>query len=135
MAVAVVAGGMGAAAGVAWTGDRDGTLPDELRDLTGAREVEVRNAANEVVLRASFEGPVAADGETKVELKGSGRGEAEIEIESSAGTVRTELEVDVSGLQPNQAYSIHVDGRRAGELTTDATGRGELELSAEAGAR
>jgi hypothetical protein len=134
MTVAVVAG-LGVAARVAWTDDPAGVLPDELRDLSGAREVDVRSAAGEVVLRATFEAGVAADGETRVALKGSGKGEAEIEIESKAGPVRTELEVDVSGLQPNQVYAIHVDGRRAGELTTDGTGSGELELSAQAGAR
>jgi hypothetical protein len=130
MAVVVVLAGVGAAAQVARTEDVAGALPESMRDLTGAREVEIRDDAGQVVLRGTFAGPIAADGETKAALTGAaGTGEAEIEIESKSGARRTELEVDVEGLAANKAFAIHVDGQRAGALTTDAKGAGEIELA------
>ena len=130
VALAVVAAGVGTAVHIGRTQDVAGSLPDSMRDLRGAREVELRDEAGHVVLRGAF-AQVAGEAEVKAALTGSaGQGEAEIEVENESGSRRTELEVDVQGLAPRKVYTIHVDGQRAGELRTDADGKGEVELSA-----
>jgi hypothetical protein len=121
-----------AATRLGFTADQVGTLPDDMRNLDGAREVEIRDQAGQVVLKGTFPDPRPADGEAKAALTGTGtgKGEAELEVEVSNGSQRTELEVDVEGLAPNATYSIHVDGKRAGQMATDGAGKGEIELTA-----
>jgi hypothetical protein len=108
--------------------EQAGRLPASMADLSAAREVQVRDASDQVVLMGAFEA-ANDEGERKATLSssgGTGRGEAEIEPLDKEGY---ELEVDVEGLTAGASYAIHVDGAVAGTLTTGADGKGEIELT------
>jgi hypothetical protein len=107
-------------------------LPTTVPDLAAVSRVEVSENGT-VVLAGQF-GPEEDDGdEVKREAKlaasaGEGEGEAEVELDAGDRS-RQELEVDVERLKASTTYQVLVDGQMAGTLTTDARGKGSLELS------
>jgi hypothetical protein len=129
-AVAAVLGLAGAIAVSVEAADQTGRLPASMADLSGAREVKVRDASDQVVLLGAF-AAANAEGERKAMLSassGTARGEAEVEPLDKNGA-GFELEVDVEGLTANASYAIHLDGTIAGTVTTDADGKAEIELT------
>ena len=133
-AVAVALGLAGAIAVSVEAADQMGQLPASMADLSAAREVQVRDASDQVVLVGTF-AAANAEGERKAALSassGTARGEAEVEPLDRNGA-GFELEVDVEGLTANASYAIHVDGTVAGTVTTDAAGKGEIELTSGGG--
>jgi hypothetical protein len=107
-------------------------LPGAVADLATAARVEV-TLNGTIVLSGQF-GQESQDGDevkreaTLTPASGSGKGEAEVELDAADRT-KQELEVDVEGLTARTTYQVLVDGQLAGSLTTDARGKGSLELS------
>ena len=107
-------------------------LPSGIADLATVSRIEV--AENNAVVLAGQFGPEAEDGDEikrEAELSasnGNGKGEAEVELDAADRT-KQELEVDVEGLTARTTYQVLVDGQVAGTFTTDARGKGSLELS------
>jgi hypothetical protein len=108
-------------------------LPAGIVDLATATRVEVAEN-NTVVLSGQFGGEIDDDDEVKREavLTATGgstaKGEAEIELDT-ADRSKQELEVEVEGLTARATYQVMVDGQVAGTMTTDARGKGNLELA------
>ena len=108
------------------------SLPDVVPDLATVSRVEVAENGN-VVLAGQL-GPEAADGDevqreaALTATAGDAAGEAEVEIEAADRT-KQELEVEVERLTARTTYQVLVDGHVAGTITTDARGRGSLELT------
>ena len=125
-------------AGAAWLAaeDQKHPLPADVGDLSGATEVEVRDAAGQAVLKGRLETDTDDTRELEKLAKlapasgGAGQGEAEVEVKRAAagGAVRQEVEVKVQKLAPSTTFTIHVDGRQVGSFTTDAQGGAEVEL-------
>ena len=113
-------------------------LPAGVPDLTGVARVDVTENGN-VVLAGQFGAEVADDDEIKrgaplTATSGTAKGEAEIELDTNDRT-KQEFEVDVEGLTARTTYQVLIDGQVAGTITTDARGRGSLELSRNSNAR
>jgi hypothetical protein len=125
-------------AGAAWLAaeDQKHPLPADVGDLSSASEVEIRDAAGQAVLKGRLETDTDDNRELEKLAKltpasgGSGQGEAEVEVKRAAagGAVRQEVEVKVQKLAAGATFTIHVDGRLVGSLTTDAQGEAEVEL-------
>lgn len=133
LAVALLAG-----AGVTWlaAADQKHPLPADVGDLSNAAEVEVRDGAGQAVLRGRL-GPneeEGDEGEKKASLApasgGAGQGEAEVEVRrnASGALVRQEVEIKVEKLAAGTAFTIHVDGKQVGSVTTDAKGAADVEF-------
>jgi hypothetical protein len=106
-------------------------LPTTVADLATVSRVEV--AQNGTVVLAGQFGPEENDGDEikrEAPLTGSSNAKGEAEVELNADDrARQELEVDVEGLTAQTAYQVLVDGQVAGTLTTNARGKGSLEMS------
>ena len=107
-------------------------LPTTIADLATVSRVELTHNGG-VVLAGQFGAEIDDGDEVKREATltgadGAGKGDAEVELDTADRT-KQELEVDVEGLGPQATYQVLVDGQVAGTLTTDARGKGSLELS------
>jgi hypothetical protein len=133
LAAVLLAGG-----GVTWlaAADQKHPLPAGVGDLSNAAEVEVRDGAGQAVLRGRL-GPneeEGDDGEKKARLEpaagGAGQGQAEVEVRRNAdgALVRQEVEISVEKLAAGATFTIHVDGKQVGSVTTDAKGAAEVEF-------
>lgn len=112
----------------------------ELGDLRAATLVEIHGPQGSV-LNGEFRKEEKSDGsyDLVARLSGTGvqdGGEVEIEIPSSADKdQRQELEVELQGLTPRQAFTVHIDGREVTSVTTDGRGAADVELKAAAAGR
>jgi hypothetical protein len=101
-------------------------------DLATVSRVEVVEN-NTVILTGQFGAEIDDGDEIKREApltapSGAAKGEAEVEMDT-ADRSKQELEVEVEGLTARATYHVTVDGQQAGTFTTDARGKGSLELS------
>jgi hypothetical protein len=132
LAFALLAAGGAASVGAA---DQKQPLPADVGDLSNAAEVEVRDSSGQAVLRGRLEvDEDEADKEKKGRLtataEGAGAGEAEVEVRrnSSGAVVRQEVEIKVEKLAAGASFTIHVDGKQVGSITTDAKGTADVEF-------
>ena len=108
-------------------------LAANVGDLATVSRIEVRDHATPL-LSGEFGAETTDDDEIKREATltsagaGAAKGNAEIELDAADRTEQ-ELEVEVEGLAPRATYQIVIDGQLAGTMTTDARGRGNIELS------
>ena len=108
-------------------------LPPAVADLATVSRIEVAENAT-IVLSGTFGAEVNAGSEIKREapltatMDTEATGEAEVELDA-ADRSKQELEVEVEGLTARATYQVMVDGQVAGAITTDARGKGSLELS------
>jgi hypothetical protein len=132
----VVVCGLLITVGVATSGDTaTAQQPVALGDVSNAQVVEIRDARGAVVLTGEFRSQVDKLGNTEKDAPLSDRkgktviGEVELEIPAESRTNRRpELEVDVMGLPPRQAFSVVIDDRFVGSFTTDDRGSIDMEL-------
>ena len=111
-------------------------LPSSVGDLAGAKLVEIKDAAGQVVLSGNFalENKQDGDVEGKALLTGTGinataRGEAEFEVSTNkTGGTERELEVSVSKLAPATTYSMFINGQQVATFSTNQRGAAELEM-------
>jgi hypothetical protein len=138
--IAAAVGGLllATSAGLLVAAEEKHPLPADVGDLSGATEVEVRDAAGQAVLRGRLE----TDADDNRELEklarlapaaggaGQGKGEAEVEVKrgGAASTLRQEVEVKVEKLAAGATFTVFVDGKQVGTFTTDAQGKGEAEF-------
>ena len=106
-----------------------------LGDVSEAQIVEIRDHRNVTVLSGEFRSRVDLIGNTEKDAAlsdGRGRtviGEVELEIPApTRGDRRPELEVDVLGLSPREAFTVVIDNRTVGTFTTDDRGSVDMEL-------
>lgn len=112
-------------------------LPSSVGDLAGAKLVEIKDAAGQIVLSGSFvvENKQDGDVEGKALLTGTGinaesKGEAEFEVSKNRkGTTEKELEVSVRKLAPGTSFSVFVDGQQVTTFSTNHQGAAELEMT------
>jgi len=112
-------------------------LPSSVGDLAGAKLVEIKDAAGQVVLSGNFvvENKRSGDVEGKALLTGTGinatgNGEAEFEVSKNRkGTTEKELEVSVRLLAPGTSYGMFVDGQQVATFSTNHQGAAELEMT------
>lgn len=107
-------------------------LPAAVADLATVSRVEVVEN-NTVILTGQFGAEIDDGDEIKREATltatgGTAKGEAEVELDT-ADRSKQELEVEAEGLTARATYQVMVDGQQAGTFTTDARGKGNLELS------
>ena len=107
----------------------------ELGDVSEAHVVEIRDHRGVTVLSGEFRSRVDALGNTEKDaalLDRRGRqvvGEVELEVPAQGReNRRPELEVDIMGLEPRQAYRVVVDDRDVAMFTTDDRGSIDMEL-------
>ncbi len=107
----------------------------ELGDVSEAHVVEIRDHRGVTVLSGEFRSRVDALGNTEKDaalLDRRGRqvvGEVELEVPATGRENRQpELEVDIMGLEPRQAYTVVVDDRDVAMFTTDDRGSIDMEL-------
>ena len=114
-----------------------GTAPAPvlLGDVSNATIVEIRDHRGRVALSGEFRTRVDAIGNVEkdaalVEPRGT-RVIGEIEVEIPAADRehrRPELEVDVMGLAPREAFTVVIDDRVVGAFTTDDRGSVDMEI-------
>lgn len=127
------------AASIAVTGGL--SAPDAVSAVTGltsvgdAHLVEIRNADNVAVLSGEFRSRQDALGNTEKDAALTDRGgrkvigEVELEVPAAGReNRRPELEVDIMGLAPRQAFTVVIDDRVVGTFTTDDRGSVDMEL-------
>jgi hypothetical protein len=112
----------------------DASLPADVGDLSNATTLEVKDSTGTVVLRGHFvDSPEDdTDLERKATLTGSTAnvtGQAEIEVSRNDNRLDQEVEVSVSNLAPNTAYTVFVDAKQLGTFQTNKSGKAELELT------
>ena len=106
-----------------------------LGDVSQAEIIEIRDHRNVTVLSGEFRSRVDLLGNIEKDAAlsdGRGRtviGEVELEIpEPTRENRRPELEVDVLGLSPREAFTVVIDDRIVGTFTTDDRGSVDMEL-------
>ena len=112
----------------------EASLPEDVGDLSNATTVEVKDSTGTVVLRGHFvDAPEDDDDlERKATLTGNTpntTGTAEIEVSRTNNRLDQEVEVSVSNLTPNTAYTVFVDAKQLGTFQTNGNGKAELELT------
>jgi hypothetical protein len=137
IAVGLAIASLSVAAGMVVALEAEQPLPADVGDLSAVTRIEVKDSAGTVWFNGQFGEPVEKNGERerKAVLTGTGGAtcEAEIETRTTAGRTHQELEVDVAGLPPGTTLSVTVDDRPVATFTTDAKGKGEIELSGASG--
>jgi len=92
------------------------TLPADV-DLSGAQNVEIRDANHDVMMSGTF-----VDG--KAELTGTNcKGKLETEVTKKNGVTRQELEGVLENLAPSTAYKVYVDGKNVGSFVSNKNGK------------
>ena len=76
---------------------------------------------------------VDLDSEFKAILTGSGNmsGCAQHSVENEGGQVKTTFELQVNHLAANATLDVTLDGVMIGQINTDGSGQGELQLSSD----
>jgi hypothetical protein len=107
----------------------------ELRDISEADVVEIRDHRGVTVLSGEFRSRIDPLGNTEKDaalLDRRGRrvvGEVELELPARGReNRRPELEVDIMELTPRQAFTVVVDDRIVATFTTDDRGSVDMEL-------
>jgi len=112
----------------------EASLPEDIGDLSNATTLEVKDSTGTVVLRGHFvDAPEDDDDlERKATLTGNTAtitGTAEIEVSRTNNLLDQEVEVSVSNLAPNTAYTVFVDAKQVGTFQTNKSGKAEMELT------
>lgn len=113
----------------------NGPLPEDIGDLSNAQFMTIKDSAGGIVLRGRLirQAPDGEEIERECELIGTGafakaEGEGEVEVTQVGEQLQQQVEVTVQGLPPNMTYTIFVDARQVGTLTTNVHGEAEVEL-------
>jgi hypothetical protein len=111
-------------------------LPPGLTDLAAVKIIEISDANGQTILKGNFieSSSDLNEVERTAVLAGDGRarGKANIQISKKKnGFTEKELEVKMQNLAARSVFKVSVDGHEVASLTTDATGKAELELSNE----
>ena len=103
-------------------------------DYTKAVLAEVRNAQGQVVLSGKFAvSPEEDDDEERkamlapTNVDADASGEAEIEVSGTGNNRRQEVEFSLANLQAGAVFTLVIDGKVLGTVTTNDRGRAELE--------
>ena len=104
----------------------------QLADLSRTQVIEIHDAGGRLALRGQLETLITASDQLRrsaiLSSAGSAIGLAEIELTRHRdGTITQELEVDVDDLPPGSLFTVMLDGRPTGTLTTDSDGAAELD--------
>jgi len=95
-------------------------------DVAAATLVEVRDAGGQAVLRGQF-GTANGGRERHAALGPAG---ADTRVMGEAELEPREIEVSIRNAAPRATYTVVIDGREIGTLTTNRHGRGELDVDA-----
>jgi len=111
-------------------------LPADIGDLSNAQFMIVKDSAGATVLRGRLIRQPADGDEVEREgdLIGTGefakaKGRAEVEVTQVGERLEQEIELAVKGLPAKTTYTVFVDTKQVGTLTTNEHGEGELELA------
>lgn len=112
-------------------------LPATLSNLAEIKRVEVKDAAEQILLSGDFGAPAARGNEFEREavlattgVDADATGAAEIEISTKTdGVIEKEFELTVERLAAGATYKLLVDQQEVASFTTDHRGNAELELS------
>ncbi len=112
------------------------TLPADIGDLSNAQFMIVKDSAGETILRGRLIRQPADGDEVEREgdLIGTGafakaKGRAEVEVTQAGEHLDQEVELAVKGLPAKTTYTVFIDTKQVGTLTTNDHGEGELEVA------
>jgi hypothetical protein len=95
-------------------------------------KITVQAPDGSTLLQGTFQSEESEEtsSELKAALTGTtgATGSAEVNIGQEEGTTKVQFELHFMGGAANTTYSVLIDGTKVAQVTTDASGRGVLEL-------